>query len=231
MQQPYDENSQQSILEYAKQLEGKTLREVLPAEIIDNMRIHQSGNKGRFGQKIEQYYFGYDINSDANADFPCGLELKATPLKVLKSGNLSPKERLVCNIINYEDIIHESWETSTFLEKNSDTLIIRYIDPMDKNISQLDYQIVDVQIHSIFNNDNDKKQFEEDWNIIVNKIRNGEAHLLSESDTKYLGACTKGSTAAKSLRKQPNSHLPAKQRAFSFKTKYMKELLDRTITQ
>lgn len=224
---PYDENNQQSVLEYAKRLEGHTLRELLSDEVINSMRVHESGNKGRYGQKIEQYYFEYDINSDSSADFPCGLELKATPLKVLQNGTLTPKERLVCNIINYEDIIHETWETSSFLEKNSDTLIIRYIDPMDKNISQLDYKIIDVQIHSIFNNKDDKKQFEEDWNIIVNKIRSGNAHLLSESDTKYLGACTKGSTAAKSLRKQPNNDVLAKQRAFSFKTQYMRELLNR----
>lgn len=227
----YDENNQDSILNYAKQLEGKTLRDVLSDDIIEGMRVHETGNKGRYGQKIEQYYFGYDINSDSSADFPCGLELKATPLKVLKNGTLSPKERLVCNIINYENIIHEKWETSSFLKKNSDTLIIRYVDPMDKNVNQLDYKILDVQIHSIFNNEEDKQQFEEDWNIIVNKIKNGEAHLLSESDTKFLGACTKGSTAAKSLRTQPNNTELAKQRAFSFKAQYMKILLIRSNIQ
>ena len=91
------------------------------------------------------------------------------------------------------------------------------------------YEIIDVQIHSIFNNEDDKRQFEEDWNIIVNKIRSGNAHLLSESDTRYLGAYTKGSTAAKSLRKQPNNDVLAKQRAFSFKTQYMRELLNRQL--
>jgi len=227
----YDEHSQESILKYAKKLEGKTLREVLSNEIINMMRVHEKGNKGRYGQKIEQYYFEYDINSDSSADFPCGLELKATPLKTLKNGKLSPKERLVCNIINYEDIIHETWETSSFLEKNSSTLLIRYIDPMDDNISQLDYQIIDVRIHNILDNEEDKKQFKEDWNTIVDKIKRGEAHLLSESDTKYLGACTKGSTAAKSFRKQPNSDILAKQRAFSFKTAYMKILLNRMLEE
>ena len=98
---------------------------------------------------------------------------------------------------------------------------------MDKSISQLDYQIVDVQIHKIFDNSEDKKQFEKDWNIIVNKIKNGQAHNLSERDTKFLGASTKGATALKSLRNQPNNTQLAKQRAFSFKTQYMRELLKR----
>ena len=229
MSKPYDENDQQSILEYAKRLEGKTLREVLPDEAISNIdsEFHEKA-KGRYGQKIEKYYFEYQTNSRSSADFPCGLELKATPLRYLVNGTLTPKERLVCNIINYMDIIHESWESSTFLDKNSDTLIIRYIDPIDKSISQLDYEIFDVQIFNIFDNDNDAKQFEEDWNFIVNKIRNCKAHLLSESDTKYLGACTKGSTALKSFRQQPCGP-KAKQRAFSFKHQYMRELLSRTL--
>ena len=230
MSKPYNENNQQSILEYAKRLEGKTLREVLSDEVTSNIdsEFHEKGNKGRYGQKIEKYYFEYLPNAYASADFPCGLELKATTLKYKKNGELTPKERLVCNIIHYMKIIHESWESSTFLEKNSVTLIIRYIDPIDKSISQLDYEIFDVQIFNIFDNDNDAKQFEEDWNFIVNKIRNCEAHLLSESDTKYLGACTKGSTAAKSFRQQPCGP-KAKQRAFSFKHQYMRELLSRAL--
>ena len=227
MQKAYNEMDKESVLEYAKYLEGKTLREALSQDVIDNMRIDESGNKGRYGQKIEKYYFGYDLNSYTSADFPCGLELKATPLKRLKNGRLSPKERLVCNIINYENIIYETWETSTFLEKNSEILLLRYIDPMDKNISQLDYEIVDVRIHRIFDNIEDKEQFEEDWNVIVNKVRNGQAHNLSESDTRFLGACTKGATALSSLRNQPNNTERAKQRAFSFKTQYMRELLRR----
>ncbi len=228
MSKPYDENNQQSILEYAKKLEGITLREVLSDEAISNIdsEFLEKGNKGRYGQKIEKYYFEYQTNTRSSSDFPCGLELKATPLRYLVNGNLTPKERLVCNIIKYKEIIHESWESSTFLDKNSDTLIIRYIDPIDKSISQLDYEIFDVQIFNIFDNDNDAKQFEEDWNVIVNKIRNCKAHLLSESDTKYLGACTKGSTALKSFRQQPCGP-KAKQRAFSFKQQYMKELLSR----
>jgi len=225
MKKPYNEMDKESILNYAKRLEGKTLRDLLSIEELNEMGKDEEGNKGKYGQKIEKHYFKYAINSDKSADFPCGLELKATPLKRLQNGTLSPKERLVCNIINYEDIIYEDWENSSFLEKNSEILLLRYIDPMDKSISQLDYQIVDVQIHNIFSNPSVSAQFEKDWNVITDKIKRGEAHNLSESDTVFLGACTKGSTAAKSLRTQPNSIVKAKQRAFSFKTKYMKTLI------
>lgn len=135
----YDEYSIESILNYSKQLEGKTLREVFSSEVLESMRKEIEGNKGKFGQILERYFFGYECNSDSEPDFPCGLELKVTPLKKLKNGTLSPKERLVCNIINFENIINESWEESSFLKKNQNMLVIQYIDPLDKNIDRLDY--------------------------------------------------------------------------------------------
>ena len=47
----------------------------------------------------------------------------------------------------------------------------------------------------------DLKIIKHDWNLINGKILKGKAHELSEGDTFYLGACTKGSTALKSFRK------------------------------
>ena len=48
-----------------------------------------------------------------------------------------------------------------------------------------------------------------DYRKIVDKIIAGKAHELSESDTLYLGACTKGATAEKSLRPQYyGDHVP-----------------------
>ena len=225
----FDENNQQSILEFTKKLEGRTLREFLSDEDINSIEEsikEKPGNKGKLGHHIEKYYFRYPLNSTSEADFPCGLELKVTPLRFITNGELRPKERLVCNIINYMNIVDESWASSSFLKKNKETLIIRYIDPMNEHINLLDYKIFDVHIFNIFDNPNDAQQFEQDWNVIVNKIRNCEAHLLSESDTKYLGACTKGSTALKSFRQQ-SCGPEAKQRAFSFKTQFMRVLLDR----
>ena len=36
---------------------------------------------------------------------------------------------------------------------------------------------------------------EQDWEKIMGKVRAGQAHLLTEGDTLYLAACTKGATA------------------------------------
>ncbi len=232
---PEDKNS---ILHFAKKLEGRTLRELLCEDNIKKIEEIQNNsletkksniksiNKGAFGQKVEKYYFGYENNSSKEADFSkCNLELKITPLKVLKNGQLRPKERMVCNIINFDEIINEAWVESSFLKKCNEILIIRYVDPTpDKTISHLDYKFVDVRIHNILNNKNVKK-FESDWNFIVNKIKAGLAHEISESDTEILGACPKGADK-KSVRNQPHSDIPAMQRAFCFKHQYMKTLLD-----
>ena len=62
----------------------------------------------------------------------------------------------------------------------------------------------------------DLEIIKKDWELITKKIAEGKAHELSEGDTFYLGACTKGANAL-SVRKQPFSEIPAKQRAYSFK--------------
>ena len=56
-----------------------------------------------------------------------------------------------------------------------------------------------------------RKGYFGDGECIVAKIRNGQAHLLSEGDTFYLGACTKGSQ----WRSQSESAVPAKPWIFS----------------
>ncbi len=57
------------------------------------------------------------------------------------------------------------------------------------------------------------------------KSLDGKAHELSESDTFYLGACTKGATALKSLRNQPFNVEKAKQRAYSLKQSYVNHII------
>jgi DNA mismatch repair protein MutH len=63
-----------------------------------------------------------------------------------------------------------------------------------------------------------------DWQTIVDKVKAGQAHGLSEGDTLYLAACTKSSDSTK-RRKQPLSDGPAKPRAFSLKQSYMNAIV------
>jgi hypothetical protein len=68
---------------------------------------------------------------------------------------------------------------------------------------------------------------ENDYEVISRKIRDGKAEELSESDTFYLGACTKGATAERSIVNQfYPPHSPAKKRAFCYKSSYMTFVLN-----
>ena len=82
--------------------------------------------------------------------------------------------------------------------------------------------------HEELEKNEDLRQIEEDWNFITNKIREGKAHEISEADTMYLGACSKGANAL-SIREQPFSDIKAMQRAFCFKNSYMTQLVRKYI--
>lgn len=214
----YDINSASSIIEFAKKLKDKTLHEVCGKEIVE----HGYKGKGNLGQILEKFYFGYEPNSDAEPDFlEAGLELKSSPLKILKNGEYRSKERLVLNIINYLEVHKETFENSSFWKKNAHLLLIFYLWEKDLNIIDYLIKLVDDWQYS----NEDLKIIKHDWETINQKIKDGKAHEISEGDTFYLGACTKGSTAEKSLREQPFNIEKAKQRAYSLKQGYVNHII------
>ena len=211
---PCDKNS---VIEYAKKLKGKSLRQVCDPEILN----HLYSGKGNFGQVLEKFYFGYEPNSLAEADFAqIGMELKSSPLKQLKNDEYRSKERLVLNIINYLNVVNQNFETSDFYKKNASILLIFYLHQAGFDI--LDYIIKLVDEWSFPSTD--LEIIKKDWEFITKKIADGKAHELSEGDTFYLGACTKGANAL-SVRKQPFSDIPAKQRAYSLKQGYVNHII------
>lgn len=208
--------STDELLSKAKEAENHT---------FENFDIHDKlsskGNKGSLGQIIEEGLFGYDINSNNEADFAdLGVELKVTPVKILKNNSLAAKERLVLNIINYLKEVNFTFETSSFWRKNKNILMMFYL--WQEGQERKDYRILKSILYTY--PEEDLEVIKNDWEIIVNKIRAGKAHELSEGDTMYLGACTKGATN-KTIRIQPFSDIPAKQRAFSLKSSYMTTLV------
>lgn len=221
---PYDKSDKQSIFEYATLLRGSTLRERTDAEGIAD--IHQ--NKGSFGSAVEFHYFEFGNNSDSAPDFKeASLELKTTPLKKNKDGSLSAKERLVIGMIDYMSVVDESFETSHFVEKAEDILLISYLWEPEKD--PLDYQIELVELvnlHAL--PEGDLVQIKADWETVVQKVREGRAHEISGSDTLYLEACTKAATS-KARRKQPYSDIEAKPRAWAFKASFMTAMSNRMI--
>lgn len=217
MKLPYNPKDKKSVIEYAKLLKGKTLRQICDPLILG----HNYTGKGNFGQILEKFYFGYNPNSKSEADFlEIGMELKTSPLKQLKNNEYRSKERLVLNIINYIEVVNQKFEESDFWKKNANILLIFYLHQAGYDI--LDYLIKLVDEWNFPNTD--LEIIKNDWELIKQKIADGKAHELSEGDTFYLGACTKGANS-NSTRKQPFNDIPAKQRAYSLKQGYVNHII------
>lgn len=198
----------------SKLLIGKKLSDFL---ILDNAK-----NKGNVGQAIETQYFGLKNNSSKEADFiDAGVELKVIPYKELKRGGISPKERMVLSLINYSKDYNIPFLESHLYKKIQKLQIIEYIHNKDN--------FADSVINKAFQyelSERDIKIMEHDYNVIMQKIKDGKAHEISESDTEYLGACTKGMGKNKDFVEQPFSETKAKRRAFSMKPCLIKAIND-----
>jgi len=211
----YNRFDKESIIQHARGLLNRSI-----GDFLDESERNVLTGKGRLGQLVEAKYFKYKVNSSTNADFhEVGMELKCSPLKVGKNGFVS-KERLVLNIINYLDVVDEKFDKSSFMKKNADLLLMFYLHEKDKHFIDYIFKLIGNWVFP----DNDLQIIRKDWEFIVDKIRLGKAHELSEGDTFYLGACTKG-TSAKTVRKQPFNSVLAKQRAFSLKQGYVNQII------
>jgi len=214
---PYNPQNKDSVLAYAKKLTGNSLRTSCHASIIE----HGYTGKGNFGQILEKFYFMYEPNSDALPDFAeIGMELKSSPLKKLSNREYRSKERLVLNVINYLEVATQKFETSSFWKKNAHLLLIFYF--REEGMDILDYMIKLVDEWTFPSRD--LEIIKNDWQIITNKIASGHAHELSEGDTFYLGACTKGGKGG-NLRRQYGVDTLAKQRAYSLKQGYVNHII------
>lgn len=213
--------TEEELMYKAQQAEGRTF-----GDIDQSGRIANERAKGQLGQIIEESFFGYQVNSVSEADFAnLGIELKVTPVKKNKNGTLSAKERLVLNIINYMDEVNTTFETSSFWNKNKELLMMFY--EWMPEIKRADYRIIKSYLHKF--PEEDLEIIKQDWQLIHNKIKAGLAHELSEADTNYLAASTKGANKS-SLREQPFNSISAMQRAYSLKQSYMTALIRKVIS-
>jgi len=209
---PYDKKDPISIENYSKGLINKSLREIYGNDLENSYH-----GKGKLGQLVESLYFGYKPNSNPEPDFlEAGVELKTTPIKKNSKGLVS-KERLVFNIIDFEEEYKHTFKESSFWKKNSLLLLLFYLYEKDKIDIDYVFKIARLWRFPL----TDLKIIKDDWNTIISKIKSGKAHEISEGDTLYLGACTKGSTALKSKR--------AQQRAFSLKSKYLNFIIAKSL--
>lgn len=232
----YDKTNPLSIERYAQNLLGKTFQNIIDEDVKEYTErfeetvkygtsnvSEKKRNKGNLGQIIEEKFFHYSCNNEARPDFPeAGVELKVTPYKIGANGKLSAKERLILTMIDYCSVVNEEFETSHMWNKARLILLIYYLYEKEVSIN-LDYRIDYAKLFTP--PEQDIKIIKHDFEVIVEKIRAGKAHELSEGDTMYLGAATKASTS-QDRRMQPFSDEPAKPRAFSFKNSYMTYVLN-----
>ena len=236
----YDKTDPISIEAYSQKLVGRTFRQIweeddarLPMTDKENSAPYGTSdvaetkrNKGNLGQIIEEKFFHYTSNNDPRADFyEAGVELKVTPYRINQNGSLSAKERLILTMIDYYQVVNETFEGSHFWNKSRLILLVYYLYTQEIKYN-LDYKIGYSRLFTP--PEQDVKIIRHDYYIIVSKIKAGKAHELSEGDTLYLGAAPKAATS-KDRRKQPYSDVQAKPRAFAFKNSYMTYVLNNYI--
>ena len=123
--------TKEQVLEKAETILRKSLREVIPSEVLETIekQIGEYGmkRKGFLGDLTEKYFFEINPGNISEPDFiVAGVELKTTPLKKHPEHKFVSKERLVFSMINYDSIVGETWELSSFLKKNKTLLLMFY---------------------------------------------------------------------------------------------------------
>ena len=101
----YDDTNINSVLNYAKKIENMTFRDILNLckeyltdaengnkmnrsdEFIHSLKndklLTSENSKGQLGNIIEKFYFGYEPNSNQNADLDkIGVEIKQPPINI-----------------------------------------------------------------------------------------------------------------------------------------------------
>lgn len=127
----------------AYRTKGDVLRRAQEIVGIPLKEVDASGRlatgKGAIGTVIEESWFGYSPNAEAEPDFPeAGVELKVTPYVHGKNG-IRAKERLVCNIINYMEEYDRTFQTSSFWHKCNTMLLMSY--EHRENVPKGDFRI------------------------------------------------------------------------------------------
>lgn len=214
----YDKSDPLSIFDYSKFLIGESLTSLMG----EGVEEHFFKGKGGLGQMVEELFFKYEANSRREADFAdADVELKCTPLLRKTDNSLRVKERLVCTMIDYFEIAQTEFKDSHLLAKCGLMLLLFYLHVYgEKNYN---YKFLFRVLWQL--PEKDLILIKQDYDLIADKVRKGQAHLLSEGDTLYLGACRKGQKDD-NLQSQPFSDIKAKKRAFSLKPCYIKYILE-----
>ncbi|WP_312471212.1 Sau3AI family type II restriction endonuclease [Neobacillus sp.] len=208
-----DSWTEQQIFDVAEELVGKKL-----GDLDKSGWLKKKKDKGCIGNMIQADFFGIPANSIKGSDFVHHhIELKVTPILKKKKVGFSSKERLVLGMINYMEDYKIPFEESVVNKKAQSMLLIFYLHEENKPVEE--FKIIKTARFQLPKYD--EPQVRLDYQSIIDKIQQGEAHDISEKQQKILGACTKGQGKGKDLVKQPFFKEKAKSRAYSYKVGYM----------
>lgn len=223
----YKWNSVDEVHKHALKAVDKQIKDIVKEDSVQKYYA-QPKNKGWIGNAIESDWFGIPNNTRNEADIPnLNLEIKVTPIIKTRNG-WSAKERLVLNIFNFFDEYKRDFKNASFLEK-ANLIEMLYYEHL-KDIPSPEYFIKAATLFNLHRlPKEDMKIIEQDWNIIIEKIKEGKAEELSDSLTKYLGATTKGAKTEKNMTAQPFSNQKAHRRAFTLKGAYMSQVARRIL--
>jgi DNA mismatch repair protein MutH len=203
-----------TILEFASGIQGHR-----PCEYGLASRMRTAG-KGNYGCLIE-HVFGLNCDNRPEPDFrSAAIELKSTKLELLGS-QWKVGERTSLHMIDFEAVAREVWPTATVRAKLSRLLFCFY-----RWLPEVEPVVWPVDRVLLWEPDELQWRYlREDWELIQSRCAKGEAHLLSESDTRVLGAATKAATGIV-RRKQAAGGPPARPRVFALKQPFVRAIYD-----
>ena len=95
---------------------------------------------------------------------------------------------------------------ATHLWEKCSKILLLFYNGLISNTTVADYIIEKIFLYEWFKED--LPAILDDYKRITDKIKQGKAHELSESDGNYLSTCTKGTGKGKDLKQQPYSDVP-----------------------
>ena len=235
----YDNSSIESILKYTEEnLVGCMLPDLLEEFQKSEYKTYEDKenstpstttrkeisqlSKGRYGNIIEECFYGFKPNNSPEPDIPAAkVEIKTTPYRVTANGTISAKERLVLSMFNFHEENLDDFYQTHLWQKCQNILLLFYKYQKTRDISK---NITDKAF--LFDwPEEDMPTILEDYKRITQKVLDGRAHELSESDGIYLSTCRKGAGRDKDRTTQPYGPELANRRAWSLKSSYMTTLL------
>jgi len=210
-------------------MNGKTLND-LDLEISGSSTWNPKAT-GWAGIVIHRWFT--DDDNDSAPDLPLvphpelnhkGLEIKVIPLDYYSDGRDQVKWPQSLAMINFKEI-HDSYEPegiedSVLFRKDRWTLVVYY---RYNKTNRPSGRILGVGIWNIeallFNN------IADDYNLILQYIRDGRAVNLSETLTNFLSARTK-SSSSKNRRSAGEGAIPAKPRTWALKSRYIRKRME-----